>query len=832
MRDTNPQRIADLSSPRDTLRSFLNLSREMIATWRAQGTTDRVYVLLKGLQETLDYSTTENGPAATEQLRRALLLREVLDRVALPPWSEIPGPEEAATGVKMWTIPGTRLRIGQIGEGSRAGEYVFTADTVADLQLTYSRVRRVPYQPRAVPILEEWAAKSAGTGAFAFADAQLQGRLSRIDTSSPRAVLTGFLRHTNNAYRIATDAQAQLTASPPTMTIEEARAAESTAKAYLLRASTAFDLSRVPASRQVDVRVEATLMLKEVLDRVSLPPIQEVPHASAVRRAGDENASFIWRFPGLPIQISRVLEGDRAGSFTFDPRTLEKLKETYLRVRDLPYRQRLALRGEWEYGGDSALSPGFYDFYISTPGSLVPSASPLSRFVLTLPDWTKTVRNGQTTWQWIGLVLSVVVAFAASAGVHRATSSLARRRSGPAAAWLRVLSPATMILVFRLTGLFVDQELNLTGVPLERFVILNELIVLAIIAWLIWKFAMAISATVAATDRGFDASLLSILLGVGAIVTAVAVAIYQLRDIGVDAVPLFAGLGVGGLAVALAIRPTLENLIGGLILHSDRPLRIGDFCNIGGTMGTIESIGVRSTKIRGLDRTLVSIPNARLSDMDIINWAHCDRMLITAVLGLRYETTPDQIRHVLATIRRMLHAHPKIDRDTVRVRYAGPAASSRDVDIRVYVLTHDWNEFHAVREDVFLRIDDLVEASGVGYAFPSQTLYMTRDQLPDAGRGAAAETEVAAWREAGDMPFPRFTQNTMDELEGTLDYPPKGSNRSMHGKKLEEEAAEPLSAGDEPLSTGDEPLSAGGEPLSAGDEPLSSGDDETTSRRQ
>ena len=144
-------------------------------------------------------------------------------------------------------------------------------------------------------------------------------------------------------------------------------------------------------------------------------------------------------------------------------------------------------------------------------------------------------------------------------------------------------------------------------------------------------------------------------------------------------------------------------------------------------------------------------------------------MLVTAVLGLRYETTPDQIRHLLANIRRMLHAHPKIDRNTVRVRYAGPGSSSRDVNIRIYVLTHDWNEFHAVREDVFLRIDDLVQESGVGYAFPSQTLYLTRDQMPDAERGAAAEAEVAAWRAANEMPYPRLSEKIMDELEGTLD---------------------------------------------------------------
>ena len=176
-------------------------------------------------------------------------------------------------------------------------------------------------------------------------------------------------------------------------------------------------------------------------------------------------------------------------------------------------------------------------------------------------------------------------------------------------------------------------------------------------------------------------------------------------------------------------------------------------------------------------------------------------MLIKVTLGLRFETTPDQLRHLLANIRQMLHSHPKIDRNTIRVRYAGPGASSRDVNVRIYVLTRDWNEFHAVREDVFLRIDDLVEESGVGYAFPSQTLYMAKDQLPDEERTIAAEAEVAAWREKEDMPFPRLDTRTMDELEGTLDYPPLGSNKSVHGEGLITPTPEPLSAEtDEPKS--------------------------------
>jgi MscS family membrane protein len=236
-------------------------------------------------------------------------------------------------------------------------------------------------------------------------------------------------------------------------------------------------------------------------------------------------------------------------------------------------------------------------------------------------------------------------------------------------------------------------------------------------------------------------------------------------------------------------------------------VRVGDFCSFGDHMGTIEEIGLRSTRVRALDRTLVSIPNARFADLEIINWAKCDQMLINATIGLRFETTPDQMRYALAKIREMLHAHPKIDPATIRVRYIGPGASSRDVSVRIYALTREWNEFFAIREDVFLRIDDIVEEAGSGYAFPSQTLYMTRDEGLDRERSEAAVQEVQAWRHSGKLPFPRLAAARMAELGGTLDYPPRGSVDTSSARPTEPEP-QPLSI--EPLSaeTPDEPPAA------------------------
>jgi MscS family membrane protein len=284
----------------------------------------------------------------------------------------------------------------------------------------------------------------------------------------------------------------------------------------------------------------------------------------------------------------------------------------------------------------------------------------------------------------------------------------------------------------------------------------------------------------------------------GAIVGAIGVVLMMAaggQAIGLPVLSVLAGLGIGGIAVALAVRPTLENLIGGVILYVDRPVCVGDFCTFGAQTGTVEAIGIRSTQLRALDRTLISVPNAQFADMQIINWAECDEMLAHSVVGVRYETTPDQLRFLLAQFRRMLHAHPRINSDTVRVRFTGFGESSLTIDIRAYVMTREWNDFFAVREDIYFRIFEIVGRSGTSFAFPSQTLYMRRDAGVDQTRTEEIENAVAEWRLAGQLPFPRLTPDEIARLKGTLDYPAKGSPEAdTDDTFVEVPGAEPLSA--------------------------------------
>jgi MscS family membrane protein len=220
-----------------------------------------------------------------------------------------------------------------------------------------------------------------------------------------------------------------------------------------------------------------------------------------------------------------------------------------------------------------------------------------------------------------------------------------------------------------------------------------------------------------------------------------------LQNIGVNVTGVLAGLGIGGLAIALAAQKTVENLFGGVTVIVDQPVRVGDFCRFGERVGTVEEVGLRSTRVRTLDRTVVSIPNGEFASMQLENFSRRDRMWLHVMLGLRYETTPDQLRAVLGRVHRLLRAHPRVDPEPARIRFVGFGAYSLDCEIFAYVLTADFGEFLAIREEILLQVMDAVAASGTGFAFPSQTLYVGPDPGLDPARTRAAEAEGrVGWR--------------------------------------------------------------------------------------
>jgi MscS family membrane protein len=197
-----------------------------------------------------------------------------------------------------------------------------------------------------------------------------------------------------------------------------------------------------------------------------------------------------------------------------------------------------------------------------------------------------------------------------------------------------------------------------------------------------------------------------------------------LRHFGIDPTPALAGLGVGGIAVALAAQKTLENVIAGASLIFDQAVRVGDFLKMGDVQGTVDHIGLRSTRIRTLDRTVVSIPNGQIANVSLETLSARDKFWFHPVVPLRFESTPEQLRSVVDGIRQLLDEHPSVDSESVRVRFFRLGSFSLDIDVFAYLYAHDWNHFLEIQEQLLFDVTDIVSRSGTWIAFPSQTMYV------------------------------------------------------------------------------------------------------------
>jgi MscS family membrane protein len=224
-----------------------------------------------------------------------------------------------------------------------------------------------------------------------------------------------------------------------------------------------------------------------------------------------------------------------------------------------------------------------------------------------------------------------------------------------------------------------------------------------------------------------------------------------LSQFGYSVSGLVTGLGIGGLAVALAFQKTGENLFGSIALGVDQPFRVGDFVAVDGTLGNIEAIGLRSTRVRTLDRTLVTIPNGKLADMKIESYAARDRIRLDIVLRLVRATTPAQLRDVLGRVEATLREHPHIWPDNVIVRFAAIGNDSLDLKVMAWFQTHEMSEFEVYRQEVLLAFLEGVEAAGTRLALPAQTLHLDSGLVdpPDAKKPPPRESRVEAlWVES------------------------------------------------------------------------------------
>lgn len=348
----------------------------------------------------------------------------------------------------------------------------------------------------------------------------------------------------------------------------------------------------------------------------------------------------------------------------------------------------------------------------------------------------RTGWGGLAYWQWLALPLVLSLAWLLARSLARVTGRLVRplllrgRSDADALLLRRFAGPFTMAWTLAICRLALpvlsllpraDETVRaVLGAGLVLLVFWAALRAVDLLADLLARSAWANARAGTRALVPLGARIVKVVVGALAIVAVFAKLDYPIAS-------LVAGLGIGGLAVALAAQKSFENLIGTFAIGADAPFHEGDFVRVDGFVATVESIGLRSTRFRTPDRTIVTIPNGKLSEMRLETFAARDRMRLNCKLGLVYGTTEAQMRALLDSLRRALAEHPKVWPEGMGVRLVGLGDSALEVEVTAWFSTADWDEFVAIREELLLGFLRAVEAAGTALAYPTRTVHLAGD---------------------------------------------------------------------------------------------------------
>jgi MscS family membrane protein len=330
-------------------------------------------------------------------------------------------------------------------------------------------------------------------------------------------------------------------------------------------------------------------------------------------------------------------------------------------------------------------------------------------------------------WQWIALPLYFVGAWIVGRLLAFATRRIIRRLLEHAdVRWddeplQRLSSP--LALTWGLAAVYVALPYLSLVPPAERFI--HQALVAGFLLAVFWGAMRAIDVATARFlqlpgPRANPAARSLVPLGAkaGKVVVFAMGLIAAFSQLGYPVASLVAGLGIGGVALALAAQKTMENLFGSVSIGVDQPFRVGDTITVDGVTGVVETIGLRSTRVRTQDRTVVTFPNGKLADMRIECVTQRDRIRFGTTLSLSPGTTAAQMRAVLERMEAALKEHPKIFPDGVAVAFTKVGLASQDLEVNAWFSTVDFDEFSRIRQDLLLRFVEIVEEAGTSIALP------------------------------------------------------------------------------------------------------------------
>ncbi|WP_299805019.1 mechanosensitive ion channel domain-containing protein [uncultured Shewanella sp.] len=563
--------------------------------------------------------------------------------------------------------------------------------------------------------------------------------LTLADTSSPQSTLASFMAASDV---VIEHWQQEKLHSPEA------------AHAYS-QAIRTMDLSLVPNRSRKVVVMERIILLREIIDRLDVEIHLNAPDLEQVRN----HSLAHWRLSNTEIVLSKQTLGDNAEQFLFSSHTIQSLPRWY--------RTMSAVNHQVEARSD------YYQEFLISPGPLFSKA-----LIQSLPQALKQLHGSLPLWQWLALfslvlLCTTLIKLCFVLGSHW---NCYWQHRGVKLRLGQVISLVGAVVVLFIARAIVDDGIWITGSVYQFFSTSFLFVQFFLVSWLImaiFNYFANIYVFKKYQGKHVDSSLITVLARIFAGLIIIVLAVYVVEFMGFSISPILTGLGVGGLAVALAIRPVLENVINGLTLYADGGVKLGEFCRYGDNWGTIESIGLRSTRIRTLERSLITIPNSEFANMEIDNLERRDKRRLDHLLRLRPEATREQLRVLIVHLRRLLLQHPMVEEEPVRVRLTGIGEYAININMMAYIRCRDHEEFLAVQEDIIFSALQHVEQVGVSIAHSTQYQFVDKDNNDNIEQKIKAAQVVKKWNDDQAFPFPDFSYEYKYEIKDSVMYPAK-----------------------------------------------------------
>ena len=516
----------------------------------------------------------------------------------------------------------------------------------------------------------------------------------QTDTSSPRATLQTFIESCNKFHNIVESSRV----------VDRRSLSQRNVVVSILEC---LDLSEVPEYAREEVSQEAAVCIKEIIDRIPIPPYSEIPDMAAIEAAGGSSKLPRWRIPNSPLVIAKITDGPRQYEYLFTSLTVDRVIDYYEEIQDLPYRTT-----------GPEISKDLYYWFTTTPGNPM-----VAKIVDGLPNMLRERSFGMANWKWVGICISALAAVTLMVFVYSLQWQFERRWRETALFkyWLSYTLPIIALLIPMGFQYFAEHDLTIRGFPLLVLTFVSNLLVIFAIIVLIFGLGGRIAGSIISSPkinpRGLNAQFIRVTAKLLCILASVIMILEGGQYLGIPISTLLASAGVGGLAIALSSQHALKSIFGTIMLMADRPFYVGDRIIVDEYDGVVESVGLRSTRLRLLTGHQVTIPNDILAAKDVENVGSRPHIRKEASIHIHLDTPKEKIEKALEIIRDALHEHEGMDPEfPPRVNFNEIKQECLNIRFVFWYNPPDYWKSESFAESLNVRICDAFQAQGIRFA--------------------------------------------------------------------------------------------------------------------